>query len=101
MRVNDSPSRMRRLLAELELSTRGKIKVGAGGVKLAHASRTFLDQDLDCGRITERRSGSKGVPAVQLRRISRSQSRGYTALRIRRSAIEQPSFGEHHHFAFR
>jgi hypothetical protein len=89
MCVNNSPSRMCRFLAELELTARGKIEVGAGSVKLAHAGGTFLDQDLDSCRITERRSGSKGVPPVQFRRISRSQSRGYAALRVRRSAIEQ------------
>jgi hypothetical protein len=66
MRVDDSPSGMRRLTTELEVSARLQIELCTRSCQLTNTRRTFFDEDLDCFCVSERGTRGQGVLAMKL-----------------------------------
>jgi hypothetical protein len=97
--MHDPATGMRSLPAELEGSAWLEIEVGAGGVELANARRTFLDQHLDRRGITQGGTGGKRVLPVQLGRITGPERGGDSTLGVRGRAVEERPLGQDHHFA--
>jgi len=99
VRVHDAILRVSGFAAEHQPARRIEIEVSAGGLQLADASRSFLDQDLYRRGVAERGAGGERVLTMQRRRVAGAERRGDAALRVRRRAVEQGTFGEQQHVA--
>jgi len=66
VRVDDSPSRMRRFATKLEISARLQIELRTRGRQLTNTRWSFFDEDLDCFRISEGRTGCQSVLPMKL-----------------------------------
>ena len=71
-----------------------EVEVGARGLQLAHARRSFLDEHLHRRGVAERGAGGERVLPVQLRRVAGAERRGDAALRVGGRAVEQRALGE-------
>src|SRR5665647_281229 len=91
---------MSSFLAELEGSARLEVEVRAGCVELAHSRRTFLDENFDRFRITQRGPCCEGVLPVELRRVAGAECRRDAALCIGSGAVEERHLREDHDIAF-
>jgi hypothetical protein len=87
--VYDAMTRVCRFPSELELPVGSQVELGAGGLQLADPRRTFLDQHLDRGRVTQRGTGGEGVFPMELGGIPGTERGGNAALRIGGCAIEE------------
>jgi hypothetical protein len=100
MRMDDSPSGMRRFTTELEVSARLQIELRTCSRQLTNTRRTFFDEDLDCFCVSEGGTRGQSILAVKLGRISSAKCRGNSALRVCGGAVEQRALGKDHHIAF-
>src|SRR5215212_6653794 len=92
---------MRGFSSQFEVAAWLEVEPRSGRLQLAYPSWPFLDEDLDGLRITQRCAGGKCVPSVQFRGIPRAKRGSDSTLGVRCRAVEQRSFSEHHHLAFR
>ena len=62
--MNDPSARMRGLAPQIEIAGQVAIELGAGGRQLAHPVRPLLDEHLDRGCVTERRTSRERIAPV-------------------------------------
>jgi hypothetical protein len=100
MRVHDPFARVRGLASETQAAClRLEIESCAGGLQLAHASGSFLDEHLYGGGIAQCRARGERVAPMQLGGIAGAEGRRDAALRVRRGAVEERTFRQQQNVA--
>jgi 3-dehydroquinate synthase len=99
VRVQNAPGAVRRFHGERGLPIRRAIEPDSPGHQLANGAGTFLDEHLHRAWIAESVAGCDRVRRMQLRRITRTNSRSNTALRMTGVAFSRFGFGQDEHIA--
>jgi hypothetical protein len=79
---------VRCLAAQLEIATRFQIEMRPCGLKLTHSRGSFLHQNFDRLRITQRCACGECISTVQRRRISGAKRGGNSSLGVGCGAVE-------------